>query len=180
MRMGDFGGALDHEAWIKKCEDLPSVPLLIAPDGMHDGANWLNLCGYFSWKQPVAVDRDPDNCDRREAWFTCQSYLIRRNEVPAFMSWAETVDFWGSWMPEQLDASQAFLGEHHWSPAARYFQRPYYGDNGWVKPKEECPAQVRVATMEYRKESTGFDCSVDENFSVHLPGPELMDGLKFR
>jgi hypothetical protein len=70
-----------------------------------------------------------------------------------------------------------FLGEHGWSPASRYFQEPYYGDERRTQPNHGCPVKVRTAAFEYLREASGFDCSVDETYTLRLPTSELVTGL---
>lgn len=73
-----------------------------------------------------------------------------------------------------------FLGEHAWAPASRYFHKPYYGDAGWTKPAHDCPAKIRTVAFEYLRESSGFDCSVDEGFTMRLPASDLVTGVGMR
>jgi hypothetical protein len=83
-------------------------------------------------------------------------------------------------MPDPPGAYGMFLGEHGWSPASRYFQQPYLGDDGWVQPENGCPVKVRAIAFEYSREAAGFDCSVDESYSLRLPVGELVTSLDLR
>ena len=67
-----------------------------------------------------------------------------------------------------------FLGEHAWSAAARYFSQAYYGDPGWATPPRECPVKVRTFATEYLCEGKGFDCSMDEGFTLRLPDADFI------
>lgn len=96
------------------------------------------------------------------------------------MKWAEGVGFFERWMPEPPEVYRMFLGEHAWSPASRYFQQPYFGDQGWTRPNQGCPVKVRTATFEYVREGRGFDCSVDDRHMLRLPAVELVRGLGLR
>ena len=96
------------------------------------------------------------------------------------MSWAGGVSFWGRWMPEPPELYKMYLGEYEWAPAARYFAQPYYGECGWHRPGNDCPAEVRVASVAYECEGNGFDCSVDEGFTLQLPASDLIVGLDLR
>lgn len=145
-----------------------------------DSSQWLNLQGYFSWKQPTPSDRDSYDVERRELWYLCTGYLFRAEDASAFLEWAESVNFWGRWMPDPPEIYQMFLGEHVWSCASRYFQQPYFGDDGWIQPKHDCPIKLRVATLEYRSGGSSFDCSVDESYSLRLPASELVHGIRLR
>ena len=96
------------------------------------------------------------------------------------MKWARGIDFWGRWMPDPPKDYRSFLGEHGWSPASRYFQRPYFGDDGWTQPSHGCPIKVRVIAFEYLREASGFDCSVDESYTLQVPASNLVAGLGLR
>ncbi|MGH7773697.1 MAG: AVAST type 2 anti-phage system protein Avs2 [Candidatus Binatia bacterium] len=173
----DWTGDADHEEWVKRTDDLPSVERLLVAVNPQDGSRWLNLDGYLNWKQPAPLDRDPHDVDRREIWYMGHGYLVPGDETAAFMLWAEAVDFWGHWMPKPHESYKLFLGEHGWSPAARYFESPYYGVAGWIRADQGCPARVCVASFRRLEESSGFDCSIDDSYTLRLPCSDLVRAL---
>jgi hypothetical protein len=71
---------------LPKVEDLLSVP---HPDG---ASRWLNVEGYFNWKQRPPADRESTDIERRELWYICTDYLLRAQDTDAFMNWAEGID----------------------------------------------------------------------------------------
>ena len=73
-----------------------------------------------------------------------------------------------------------FIGEHAWAPASHYFQHPYYGDDGWTQPIHGCPVRVRTVACEYMRETSGFDCSIEESYTLRLPVIDLVNGLGIR
>lgn len=166
--------------WVMRSDDLPKVEDLLSVSHPDDASRWLNLQGYFNWQQRPPADRESTDVERRELWFMCTGYLVRGEDADAFVNWAEGVDFWGSWMPQPPEVYGMFLGEHGWSPASRYFQQPYFGDEGWTLPNQGCPVKVRAAAFEYVREARGFDCSVDERYKLRLPAIELLTGLGLR
>jgi len=166
--------------WVLKCDDLPRVEDLLIATNPADGSRWLNGQGYFHWVQQPSADQEPTDVERRELWYTFTGHLIRADDAQAFLSWAEGADFWGGWMPEAAKAYWMFLGEHAWAPAFRYFQRPYYGDDGWTQPNHDCPVKIRTVAFDYLSEASGFDCSVDESYTLRLPVSDLITGLGVR
>ena len=166
--------------WILQRDNLPKVEDLLVVTNPKDSLQWLNVQGYFKWKQPLPPDRESTEIERRELWYLLFGYLLRSKDAEVFLEWAKGVDFWGRWMPEAPEVYEMFLGEHGWAPAARYFQRLYYGDDGWVQPNHGCPVKIRNTTLKYISESGGFDCSVDEGFSLRLPSADLVAGLGIR
>lgn len=174
---GDLGSPRD---WVLKCDDLPRVEELLMVTNPADGSRWLNGQGYFNWKQKPPVDREGSDVERRELWYMCTGYLVRADDAQSFLKWAEGVDFWGRWMPDAPEVYRMFVGEHAWAPASRYFQRKYYGDDVWTQPNHDCPVKIRTVAFEYLREASGFDCSVDESFSLRLPVSDLITGLGIR
>jgi hypothetical protein len=167
----------EEREWARCTKNLPNVEDLLCVTDPHDGTQWLNAQGYFNWRQRSPADRRSTDVDRGELCYLCNGYLIRRGDTAQFLDWAESVDFWGRWMPDPAKVHRVFLGEHAWSPAARYFDRPYYGDDGWMQPCRGCPVKLRAAALQYRRESSDFDCSVDEDYTLHLPVRELVTEL---
>ena len=173
---GDPGRPRD---WVLNTNELPKVEdLLVVTD--RDGSRWVNGQGFFSWNQRPPADRESTDVERREVWYTCTGYLVRADDAESFLRWAEGIDFMGRWMPEAVGGYPMFLGEHAWAPASHYFQQPYYGDDGWTQPAHGCPVRVRTVTCEYMRETSGFDCSIEESYTLHLPVIDLVRGLGIR
>lgn len=179
-RYGAWGDPNNPLDWVLNCEDLPKVEELLIVTNPADGTRWLNGQGYFNWKQQAPTDRDSTDVERRELWHICTGYLIRADDAQPFLKWAEGVDFWGRWMPDAAEIYRMFLGEHAWAPASRYFQQQYYGDDGWTQPNHGCPVNIRTVAFEYQREASGFDCSIDESYTLRLPVSDLVTGLGIR
>ena len=72
-------------------------------------------------------------------------YLVRANTADEFMDWAEGVDFWGRWMPEEPDMYGLLQGEYGWSPAFNYSTGTYYAGTEWLK-SERCVNDQELGT----------------------------------
>ncbi len=179
-RYENWGDPRDPRQWVMRCDDLPKVEELLTISHPDDPSRWLNTRGYFHWKQQTPADRESTDVEQRELWYICTGYLIRAPDADPFMKWAQGVDFFGDWMPRPPKVYWMFLGEHGWSPASRYFQQPYFGDEGWTQPNHGCPVKVRAVAFEYLREAKDFDCSVDESYALRLPASELVTGLGLR
>jgi hypothetical protein len=172
-----WGHGASPKEWVAKVDDLPKVEDLLVCVNPADGSQWLNGYGYFNWKEEAPPDQRPTDVARGELWYIANAYLIRTSDADAFLKWGETVDFMGRWMPDPPRVTGMFLGEHGWAPASRYFQNAYYGDDGWTRPGQGCPVRLRQVAVEYLNESSGFDCSVDDDYTLLLPAEELMTKL---
>jgi len=49
-----------------------------------------------------------------------------------------------------------------------------------MDPPENCPVQVKVASAKYTAEVGGYDCSIDESFTLYLPAVDILRCLKLR
>ena len=170
----------DPKEWAVKSDDLPNVEELLIVTNPADGSRWVNGQGYFHWKIKPPADQESTDIESRDFWFICTGYLIRAEDAPSFLKWAEDVEFWGRWMPEPPEIYKMFLGEYAWAPASRFFQRQYYGDDGWTQPDFGCPVKIRSVAFEYQRESSSFDCSLDKGYALRLPVNDLVAGLGIR
>lgn len=176
----NWGSPIDPRGWILRCDDLPNVEDLLCVTNPEDTSRWINAQGHFIWRQQTPVDMDVTDVERRDLALLCTGYLIQAEDAQVFLKWAEGVDFGGGWMPTPPSVHQMFLGEYGWAPASRYFQHQYFGDSGWTQPGQGCPVRMRTVSLEYMKEVSGFDCSIDESYSLCLPAAELVAGMGVR
>ena len=179
-RYDSWGDPASPRDWVKNTDDLPKVEDLLVVTNPRDGSRWVNGQGYFSWEQKSPADRESSDIEQRDLWYMFTGHLIRADDAESFLRWAEGVDFMGRWMPEAGKVYGMFLGEHAWAPASHYFQDSYYGEDGWTQPRHDCPVKVRTVTSEYLREKSGFDCSIEEGYTLRLPVVDLVRGLGIR
>lgn len=172
----DWGEDIDGLAWVQDVEDFPDVPGLLKKTD-NDGHAWLVADISFDQARPTPEGMDRYDTESRTFWCHLRSFLIRNEDVDAFMQWAEGVDFFGQWMPKVPTSHAMFLGEYGWSPAWKHFDNAYYEQDGWVQPEHGCPVKICISSFEYHQESSSFDCSVDAAFTLHLPDVELQRAM---
>ena len=166
---------LEHSDWNRVNDDIPDVPALLNTRDS-DGVQWLNLDGFFSWLQSHPADVEPHTLDRRRCWVRSKAFFVREEDSEAFLAWAKAVDHRGFLMPDQ-SISEIFLGEFMWSPAFQSLIQSYKEISGWTALEAGCPVAAQTATLDHRTESSSFDCSVDEGFTLQLPRQQLVAGL---
>ena len=166
---------LEHSAWIRLCDDIPDVPALLNTRDS-DGVRWLNLDGFLSWLQSHPADVEPHTLDRRQCWVRSKAFLVREEDSEAFLAWAKGVDYRRFHMPDP-SISEIFLGEFVWSPGYGSLTQSFEGIDGWTELGAGCPVSVQAAPLERLTESSGFDCSIDEGFTLQLPCQQLVSGL---
>lgn len=172
FRYDDWGDPGNPKGWVMRRDDLPKLEGLLLSTHPRDMSRWLNVNGYFCWQQQPPADQESTDVERRQFWYSVAGYLIKAQDADHFMTWAKGVHFREQRMPEPPKVYQMFLGEHCSSPASRYF-----GDDGWKQPGPGCPVKIRPMSFEYLSEASGFDCSIDESFSLRLPACDLMAEL---
>lgn len=179
----DWIKEIGHREWLAKAEDLPAVDQLLAVENPNDDSRWLNLSGNVFWREHHPIDEDFYEKNRRQIWIGITAYFVRNRDAASFMGWAESVNFWGRWMPEPTEWHHVFLGEYGWSPAYRYFHDELFGGEDWQgtnEPNAECPVKFQVASSSYLAERGGFDCSIDESYHLGLPHPNLIRHCELR
>jgi hypothetical protein len=169
-----------EEEWVQRTDDLPRVEELLRTVNPTDGLNWVNAQGDFIWRQLAPADLAPSEAERGELSYQCTGYLIHMDDTAEFMKWTENYDLYGRRLPEPAQVNHAFLGEHAWSHASRYFECPYYGDDSWTQPAQDCTVKIRVAALDYLCEDGGLDCSLDNSYSLFLPVRELVTALDLK
>ena len=181
FRYDNWSDSASHQEWIERKSDIPGMENFLKVTEPDDESYWINIDSSLHWQQTPPADVEPHDVDRRNLWMACADYFLRAEDSAAFVKWAKAVDFWGRWMPESATLHEMYLGEYMWSPVFRHFNRPYYGIEGWTQPGKDCPVSVRAATCSYLKEYGGFDCSVDETYSLRMPDHKFIErlGLKW-
>lgn len=170
-----------HErSWVLRTDDLPKVEQLLVVTDPKDGQCWLNAEADMDWQQKVPAHERRHDVERGDLSYRITGYLIRGHDTEAFLMWAEGTDFARLSMHESVNPHGAFLGEHAWAPASRYFETPYYEDEGRVQPPENCPVRIRTVAVEHMQEQNTSDCSVDEHFALRLPVRDLITKLGLR
>jgi len=96
----------------------------------------------------------------------------------------ETKNFMGRWMPESRHSLyEVFSREYYWSPAYKYFGKPYYHGQEWQtlydKESRTRLGKVLVPVESYYWEEE-YDCSKEETIYFFRPTSFLFSGMKLR
>lgn len=160
--------------WIANERCWPDVERLLAVQHTSTNVEWLNVSGFFDWRQehPLAVEEE--EVGRRDLWIMTNGYYIASSKASDFISWARNVNFWGRWLPNVAEVGQMFFGEYGWSPAFQYFNALDDGLNPWVSVGRECPTAMRSAVVRCSCSPSDHDCSVEDGpFWLHVPDPDF-------
>ena len=178
LRFDSWENPADEIEWLKKTDNLPCFQKVIEVTKPEDHSSWLTLCGYYNWEQPTPVGEERYELKRRELWYMLKCYLIKKRHIAKLMNWARKQSWMGRWMPESHESYDIFLGEFFWSPLFKTQDSSYCG---WQRSprhgEAKIPAEILVANDEYGQESSGFDCSTDENIFIDLPCRFLVESM---
>ena len=86
--------------------------------------------------------------------------------------------------PYRLLSGDMFLGEYPCSPAFDYFINSLdsdYDSERWSDARGRCPVPLLPVSFRYSAEGGGFDCSIDDGYSLNLPTENFVKrlGLKW-
>lgn len=176
VSVDSWGVGSTGKEWARDLSDLPQVTSLMRLHDASTSTEWLNLSGYFKWKQPATQYQVSEGDERRELWVACDAHFIRASDVQAVRSPAVLRAASSYYNPPSGNYT-IYLGELPWAEASDYFQQPYFGDDGWAPIAQGIDIMAAPTTFKYMRESSGFDCSVADTFSLSLPHPALLRGL---
>lgn len=169
----------DGTEWSRCCAGLPDIAYLLEPHRPEGSTRWLNLHGSCFWRRQREEDQTPGG-EQRDLRLQCTGYLFRAGDAEAFLAWAADGRLLEDWMPHPLEFHEMFLGEYGWAPAWHGAYEQYCREGGLLASDFPCPVEPRHCVAEYLREDSGYDCSVREGYTLHLPAVELLDGLGLR
>jgi hypothetical protein len=162
-----------HEKWIVSDKNLPEFEKIIASN-----EEWLVLQAHHSWYEPVPTGMERDEYPRKSLDYFVRSYFVQDNDAASLLDWLKghRLNNMGSWLPQRHSQHAVFDLEYYWSPAYRFFDKPYYGGYGWENiddPITRCRKGVKVlSTAEIYNWESGAEeykmqCFAPRNYMFH-------------
>ena len=170
-----------HEDWVAREDNIPNIENLLIFSDPEADCRWLNLDGYFSWMQSTPAGVESHEVDRRTLSLGFTGYFIQASDVDKFMNWVKGIKLWRNHSPDipKSDLYDMFLGEYGWSPAYHGLVNQHKTDNQSCRGSQ-LPVPVQAASFSYSASSGSFDCSVDDDYNLHLPFNELVRFLDLK
>lgn len=164
---------LDDRAWLQLQNDLPDVSSLLQVVDPN-GKEWLILDGHFDWQQATPPENDTYDISRRNIWYIARCHLFDTSESETIYGWATEENLKMVRLPEFSDTYEVYLGEFYWSDAYQWYKHPYYSGE---YHDEDIPTKL-IATCEgLLKETSTYDCSLDETYTIKLPTKLFVDAM---
>jgi hypothetical protein len=171
--------SLRYEKWVKRTNDLPDPAKIMQVTDCFKN-KWLVLEIYPDWEEPVGLGIDKFEHPHKYLWYLIKSYIVKEKDYTKIVDWCSEQHFMGRWMPESRDMYQMFSREYYWSPAYRFFQKPYWGGQTWSaisdRENDREVGKVMVTAECYLWEEE-YDCSKDETISFLKPTQVIFEGL---
>ena len=156
--------ALNHEKWIAKDDDLPSLQSMLA-SSENGGQTWRPLVLYPSWSE----DRGTNEQRRpyRHAWMHVRCYLVPQQDRKSAYDLLLGRNFFGRWMPEGAEWSHGFPGEYPW--ATPFTVEPdEWHERGWADVSGRYRACCNQILGEWE-----YDASLSQSFGLIVPAREF-------
>jgi len=170
----------EGRSWISRTDDLPKPEPLIESSNPEDGSTWWALEINPEWREPIPKYEIEFSIPERRLWYQIRSFLVERKSAAKAFSWLSKQHFWGRWMPENPDYHTVFLGEFYWAPALRTHDPIFIPPKDTPKSAKSIPYPLVFTEGTYYSEMNSFDCSLEEKFSIYLPGAWLVRKMGLR
>jgi hypothetical protein len=165
--------------WARHTDDIPDFESMVRRDAA-DGKAWIVLHAYLNWDEEKDSEGEVIGPRRRDMWSHVKSWLTRRGDREAVMTFLDGRSFMNHWMPqgnEHIDG--AYLGEVPWAESTREYPPEWRQ----IEPRGEPGPdglELYPAWAEYNWEGSVLDCSIDEGIRVALPSALLFKGAELR
>ena len=162
-------------AWLESDSDIINESALIDLRNPKTGRRWLALSGFSNWRG-FGV-RGGEKELQRDTWFRLTCIVVhRKDQTKMIESFRGKILTDPDSFPEiELHSGYFYLGEYHWHPEIREFDR-------WSSHADRRPfaVPIRPTVASYVCESGGYDYSIDRTISIKMPAPWLSKGMGLR
>lgn len=164
----------DRLTWKNSESDVINDSSLIEVRNPKDGRHWLALHSYSHWEQSEVVEGE--RVRQCSTWFRMNCVVARKRDAATlerFLRGRSFID--PSNLPELRLYGDQYLGEYPWHPSFDDMV-DWLPTNSWPR----MPVPVRSTVAEYRRETGGYDQSIEETVELQLPAPWLYNALSLR
>ena len=149
------------------------------------GVEWLLLEGHPRWCEPAKIGEERWDVPHKDLYYQIRSYLISNGKFKILKKNFKNKKFMGDWMPQLKSRYEIFSREYYWSPAFKFFKKPYYGGSDWQDIEEDLPQTGKStgkvgATTEYFNWEEQYDCSKEATLSFFKPSETIFYGMQMR
>ena len=168
-------GPHERFAWLESDNDLINKSSLIDLRDPTTGRRWLALSGFSKWGGYGV--RGGEKELQRDTWFRLTCIVVhRKDQAKMIESLRNKILTDPNSFPElELHSGYFYLGEYHWHPEIREFDR-WSSDDDY----HAFAVPIRTTVASYLCESGDYDCSIDRTIRVKMPTPWLSKEMGLR
>ena len=172
-----FRAMVPHErfAWLESDSTIINESALIDLRNPKTGRRWLALSGFSNWRG-FGI-RGGEKELQRDTWFRLTCIVVHREDQTKMIESlrGKILTAPDSFPEVELHSGYLYLGEYHWHPEIRGFDRWSSQDDG-----RPFAVPIRPTVASYVCESGGYDYSIDRTISAKMPAPWLSKGMGLR
>ncbi|SHE90141.1 NACHT domain-containing protein [Dysgonomonas macrotermitis] len=168
-------GTSSKKEWIKDRNDIPKPENIIEVIDQL-GENWIWLEIHPEWNEETPIGENKYDISYKRLWMEIQSYLLPKSDINKLKRNYTEIDRF----PSTRSLYQIFSREYYWSPAFKFFNKPYYEGEDWseITKNRYKNAITKVRrTTEFFNWEEEFDCSKEMAIQYYYPSQIIADGL---
>jgi len=176
----NFQWEKENKEWLNSINDIPNPKksIYFTDD---EGIEWVALSSTPNWIEPIKKGVEKSQIIHKEAWYILNAFLIQKNNIAEFKTWAKNQTYLSSKMPKPNDNYQIYNREFYWSDTYDFFQNPYYGHSEWSQldsdvGEKEYSNKIGLTTAKYYWESE-YDYSKNDSLNMKKPSNILFQGM---
>ena len=167
---------LTDTEWMKSSEKLPIVSQIV--DISFEDYKYLLLDTSFS------IDGNKKNDKYRNLYYHINSFILKKEDLDTFVSWAKDQVFYARRMPESNSFYSVFLREYPFSESYDLINNYYNSQMNWETTFDDSddglPCEVLLTSTSYMNEASGYDNSVDNSINVKLPNKWIIENMNLK
>lgn len=162
--------------WMKSSEKLPIVSQIV--DINFENNKYLLLDTSFS------IDSNKQNDKYRNLYYHINSFILKKEDLDTFVSWAKDQVFYAKKMPESNSFYSVFLREYPFSETYDLINNYYNSQMNWETTFDDrdkgLPCEVLLTSTSYMNEASGYDNSVDNAINIILPNKWIVENMNLK
>lgn len=159
-----------HKDWLLSYSCLPDIKSLIHPD-----PSWFFLKRFCEWNEPTPIGHDKYDIPRKNLRYDIFSYFLKSEHAQNLLEWATNKNLFGKNLPDIHNPHQVFALEYYWSPAYKYYQKPYYSGTQQI---EDHPSRV-IANVTHTTEIYSWESKFRKSPYHLMPANDFFSNMIF-
>lgn len=167
---------LTDKEWMNSNKNLLKISDIV--NISFENKNYLLMDTSFS------IDGNKENDKYRNLYYCINSFILKKENLETFISWANNQIFYARRMPESNNFYDVFLREYPFSEAYDSINNYYNSQMNWEttfdNKENTLPCEVLLTSTSYMNEPSGYDNSVNNAINIKLPNKWIIENMKLK